>query len=79
MVVREARAGLPLQFCCVYAGGLMVLSLIPRKLYKICFNKVSELSKQQIRDIPISLNLSTVGVCMGIEVPQPVERAWEFA
>lgn len=62
-----------------YAGALVVSSLIHRKLYKICFNKVSELSKQQIRAILISLNLSTVGVCMGTEVPQSVEKTWEFA
>lgn len=61
------------------AGALVVSPLIPRKLYKICFNKVSEVSKQQIRAVPISLNLSTVGVCMGTEMPQPVERTWEFA
>lgn len=48
---------------------LVVLSLIPRSFYKIFFNKVSELSGQQVRDISVYSNLSTVGVCMGTEVP----------
>lgn len=49
--------------------ALAVLSLIPRNFYKICFNKVSELSEQQVRDISISSNFVTVGLCMGTEVP----------
>lgn len=49
--------------------ALVVLSLIPRSFYKIFFNKVSELSEQQIRDISVHSYLSTVGVCMGTEVP----------
>lgn len=64
MVTREAWAG---PATAVLSG--LVLPLIPRDFYKICFNNVSDLSEQQNRDTSLCLNLSTVGVCVGTEVP----------
>lgn len=67
MMVREAGDGIATAVLLGLDFGH--LWFYPRNFYKICFNKVSELSEQQIRDIAICLNLSTVGVCMGAEVP----------